>query len=475
MLPSSKRWSPVRPGRPRRHAARPAPRRRSRRRARARSRGRAPRRGRPRTRPSSVSLLRSPWPRHPPVPLPVLERTSNLGYFRLGGRGSSCWALPGRCPRRGRARRSGSRSAPRPCGGCRSRGRARARCSTVGSRRMRPTRTSSIPAALPGLGKSSTRTDGAASRSARACSAESGSSVSIQTASAWPTITGTRTQVAWIGRSGSSMILRVSARSFDSSSNSSPSKSQSMRRSCSVGRLVREPVHRLRAGAGDRLVGRDPDAGEAGLLVERLEDAGERDRAAVRVGDDAAVADRAGAVHLGDDERDPVLEPVGGGLVDRDRAARDGVRDELARGAGADREEEDVDVAARERLRRRLLDRVPADLAARRARRREDADVLEAVLAQQAERDGADGAGAADDADAGVACHGLRVAALRSDLAPARERAAERDLVGVLEVAADREAAREARDGDLSRGGGRRGRRRSPRRSSSGSSRGRPP
>ena len=81
------------------------------------------------------------------------------------------------------------------------------------------------------------------------------------------------------------------------------------------------------------------------------------------------------------------------------------MRDELARGAGADREEEDVDVAARERLGRRLLDRVAVDLLAGGARRGEDADVLEAALAQQAERDGADGAGAADDADAGLAIH----------------------------------------------------------------------
>ena len=43
----------------------------------------------------------------------------------------------------------------------------------------------------------------------------SGVSVSIHTASAWPTRTGTRTHVALTGRSGSSRILRVSSRSFD--------------------------------------------------------------------------------------------------------------------------------------------------------------------------------------------------------------------------------------------------------------------
>ena len=79
------------------------------------------------------------------------------------------------------------------------------------------------------------RTLGAAASSPRACSAESGRSVSTQTASACPTSTGTRTHVALIGSSGSSMIFRVSARSFDSSSNSTPSKSQSMRRSCVPG------------------------------------------------------------------------------------------------------------------------------------------------------------------------------------------------------------------------------------------------
>ncbi len=49
-------------------------------------------------------------------------------------------------------------------------------------------------------------------------------------------MTGTRTQVAEIGRSGSSRIFRVSARSFASSSDSSPSHVQSITRSCSSGR-----------------------------------------------------------------------------------------------------------------------------------------------------------------------------------------------------------------------------------------------
>ncbi len=51
-------------------------------------------------------------------------------------------------------------------------------------------------------GSSTTVTPGAAASSRRASSGESGSVVSIQTASEWPRHTGTRTQVAEIGRSG---------------------------------------------------------------------------------------------------------------------------------------------------------------------------------------------------------------------------------------------------------------------------------
>ena len=100
---------------------------------------------------------------------------------------------------------------------------------------MRPTSTSSIPAARPGVGKSSSRRPGAAPRSERARSAPSGASVSTHTASAWPTITGTRMHEALIGSAGSPRIFRDSSRSFSSSSNSTPSKLQSMRRSCSSG------------------------------------------------------------------------------------------------------------------------------------------------------------------------------------------------------------------------------------------------
>ncbi len=85
--------------------------------------------------------------------------------------------------------------------------------------------------------------------------------------------------------------------------------------------------------------------------------------------------ERALAVHLGHDERDARLEPVGRRLVDRDRTAAHRVRHELARRRRADGEEREVDVAGGERLGRRLLDderrrraSVPAERADANAR-----------------------------------------------------------------------------------------------------------
>ena len=69
------------------------------------------------------------------------------------------------------------------------------------------------------------------------------------------------------------MIFRVSSRSFDSSSNSSPSKSQSMRRSCSsCGSLRSRSIACAPAPETDWYVG-DAHAHEAGRLVQRLQDA----------------------------------------------------------------------------------------------------------------------------------------------------------------------------------------------------------
>ena len=165
-------------------------------------------------------------------------------------------------------------------------------------------------------------------------------------------------------------------------------------------RLVAKALHRLRACARDRLVGRDAHAREAGRVVQRLEHARERDRAAVRVGDDAVVLERARAVHLGHDERDARLEPVGGRLVDRDGAAATACGTS-SRDAPVPTEKRKTSTSPRdERLGRRLLDRPAAELLAGRPRRGEHAHVLVAARAQQLERDRADRAGRPDDADA---------------------------------------------------------------------------
>jgi hypothetical protein len=68
------------------------------------------------------------------------------------------------------------------------------------------------------------------------------------------------------------------------------------------------------------------------------------------------VLERTAAVHLGNDERDARLEPVGGRLVDRDRAAAHCVWHELTRRGRADREERDIELPGGEGFRRRLLD-----------------------------------------------------------------------------------------------------------------------
>jgi hypothetical protein len=177
-------------------------------------------------------------------------------------------------------------------------------------------------------------------------------------------------------------------------------------------RLLGERRHPVGAGARDRLVGRDPHAGEPRLLVERLEDAGERNRAAVRVRDDAVAPERLerpAAVHLRHDERVSVDEAVGGRLVDADRAGGGCDRDERPAGRGADREEEEVDVARAERVLGRLLDgeRVVAvgQARPRGARGREGAHVLVPALGQQAERHRAHCAGGADDSDPRLRAH----------------------------------------------------------------------
>src|SRR3954451_8397720 len=121
------------------------------------------------------------------------------------------------------------------------------------------------------------------------------------------------------------------------------------------------------------------------------------------------------AVDFGDDERHAFLEAVGPGLVDRDCAAANAVRHELATGFGAHREQAEVEIAGRQSVRRRRLDREDVELGARGALARESADVLVAALAKEGEGDAADGAGRADDYDRSVAAHpGILPSSLRT-------------------------------------------------------------
>src|SRR5262249_11959612 len=110
------------------------------------------------------------------------------------------------------------------------------------------------------------------------------------------------------------------------------------------------------------------------------------------------------AVHLGDDERVAVGEAVRAGLVYGERAALDGVRDELARAARAAGEEDEIEAACGQDFRRRLFDRQSAvELAPGRARGGAGTHVPVAPFAQEPERHGADRAGRADNADPCVA------------------------------------------------------------------------
>ena len=109
--------------------------------------------------------------------------------------------------------------------------------------------------------------------------------------------------------------------------------------------------------------------------MQRRQHHAQRDRAAVRVGDDPGVLSGSLAVHLRDDERNAFLQPKRGRLVDAERsaAARHGGR---ARGSriGADREEADIEVAGAECLRRGFLDHEIAEALSGGPRGRERTD-----------------------------------------------------------------------------------------------------
>ena len=83
---------------------------------------------------------------------------------------------------------------------------------------MRPTKLGSRPAAASGVGTSASCTPGARRSSSTASSGEIGRENSALMLSEWPVNTGTRTHVPETARSGMCRILRLSLRSFCSSS-----------------------------------------------------------------------------------------------------------------------------------------------------------------------------------------------------------------------------------------------------------------
>ena len=91
-------------------------------------------------------------------------------------------------------------------------------CGSPRSARTRPTKVSSRPAHSSGVGAEVTTRFGKASSAARAAPRSTSRANVARTSIAWPTITGTRTQVGLIDRSGSPRILRLSFCSFISSS-----------------------------------------------------------------------------------------------------------------------------------------------------------------------------------------------------------------------------------------------------------------
>ena len=166
--------------------------------------------------------------------------------------------------------------------------------------------------------------------------------------------TGTRTQVPDTSRSGMPRILRLSLRSFCSSSVSPEPSSTSEPASGTTLNAIgatylfgagnssaRTVVHQLldavdhradlrgqfldtgQAAAGHRLVGRHDQPDQPGLVVQHLEHRHRGHGGAVRVGDDASsgpsVADIPGEVDLGDHQRHVGVLAPRRRVVDHDR------------------------------------------------------------------------------------------------------------------------------------------------------------
>ena len=164
-------------------------------------------------------------------------------------------------------------------------------------------------------------------------------------------------------------------------------------------------VHRILAGAGHRLIGRDHDALDLGAVVQRLERDDELRGRAVRIGDDAALAkagDRVG-IDLRHDQRHVGIVPPARRIIDHHRAGGGDLRRPFLGYGRARRHQADIDAGEVVMLERFDLQRPVAigHFDAHAAARGERHDLVgrERPLGENIEHFAADIAGRPDDCD----------------------------------------------------------------------------
>ena len=168
---------------------------------------------------------------------------------------------------------------------------------------------------------------------------------------------------------------------------------------------------RLRAGAGDGLVGIDDHAPEANRVAKRGEHRRELHRRAVRVGDDAVMLGQVFWVDLADNEGHPVIHAPRRRVVDDHRAAPDRYRGHRPRLIRTSREQRDVDAV--EGFGGRLGDRersaADGQVRACRPRRRQRSDLAgwKAALEEDLEHRPADQPRGADHRHRRRRIHGV--------------------------------------------------------------------
>ena len=112
-------------------------------------------------------------------------------------------------------------------------------------------------------------------------------------------------------------------------------------------RLLLQLIDQRTSGARRRLIGGDQHALQAGRLLQRVQGDGQRDRAAVRIGDDALVLADVVAVHLGHHQRHVFLHPPRRAVVDHQCAGFRRDRAIHQRDVAASGEQGDVDALER--------------------------------------------------------------------------------------------------------------------------------